>query len=261
MRVLALAVLAAAGGSAFAQTMGQDYVARQVMAEALGQLRLETAVSVQMTGTETFDKTVVPTYVLAGFQRGPLSATQTAWLEVRTFRSSVLTHRMAGDGENLWAWSAGSNDYASSSYQTIGDSRSDFLSRLLSSSARWSSREADFAVRLVSDIFLGSSAQIERWSPWIGMPTTTTVDRVGNACTIYLGQAAQNAWLRYDLTRNEEGQPWQLVSVSYERQAVIKKKPEVISWTAEILPGVVPNDVSYTFLPPNGARPRATGGM
>lgn len=261
MRSLALFSLAALCGTALAQTQGQDFTARQIMAEALGQLRMQTAFSVQMTGNETFDKVIVPTYVVAGFQRGALNATQTAWLEVRTYRDNVLTHRMAGDGENLWAWTARTNDYASSAYQAIGDSRSDFLSRLMSSSARWTSREADFAVRLIADIYLGSSAQVERWSPWIGMPTTTTVEIAERACTIYLGQSAQNAWLRYDLTRSEEGQPWQLVSVSYERQTVIKKKPEVITWTAEILPGVVPNDVSYTFLPPNRARPRATGGM
>lgn len=231
------------------------------MSEALGQIRVQTSLSVEMTGTETFGSVEIPTYVVAGFQRGLVEATQTAWLEARTYRNGVLTHRLAGDGEVVWSWSARTNDYSSSTYQNLAASRSDFLARLLSSSARWTSREGDFAVRFVADVFLGSSAQSERWTPWIGLPTTTTVEEHEKSCTIYMGQTALNAWLRYDLDRAEENTPWQLRAVHYHKETLINKKTEVIAWSAEILPGVVPEDVSFVFLPPQGARPRASGGL
>ncbi len=259
MRAAVLLCLALAGVAAYGQS--HDQRARQIMAEALGQIRLETALSVEITGKETFGETEIPTYVVLGFQRGLVDSTQTAWLEARTYRQGVLTHRLAGDGENVWSWSRRTNDYSSSAYQNLSASRNDFLSRLVTSSARWTSREADFAVRFLNDVFLGTSAQSERWSPWIGVPTATIVEEAELACTISMEQSAQNTWLRYDLQRTEVGLPWELTSVRYYRSQIVNKKTEVFEWTASILPGVVPEDVSFAFLPPAGAKPRASGGL
>lgn len=259
VRAAALVLGAALAGSLSAQT-NDPARARQMIVGALADLNGQPAATVSLSGWESFGDLAVPISVEAAVQRTTIAAQQTAQMEVQVERDGRLVHRLAGDGAMVWSYSARRNDYASAVYHQPGMQAGEALALMLGQSARWAPREADFAVRLLRDIFLLPSNAGQMWTPWLSSSAEAWIEENEQSTwALITYRSVDNAVLTYSMVRQDENSAWTIQRIDYEKISTVGRRTEQIRWTASITAGLIPIGTDYTFTPPAGARPRSIG--
>jgi hypothetical protein len=250
-------ILAGALASSLAMGQASHLEARQWFVKGIQPMASSASITITLEGFDQRGEVKTPLQVAATAKRSQLETIPTSWLEVAVARNGSFTHRIVGDGERVWSYSTQTGEYSSSQYQNLETPREGHLSRMLLVGARWSPREADFAIRLVRDIFSGEDLT-NRWTPWLSgaAPVTVTVDKF--VCDI--AYATPTALLTYRLERDTEESPWQLTSAFFRQERMISGELQATVWEARILPDTIDPEANFKFYPPAGSRVRAIGG-
>lgn len=249
-KVTTIAVLAFVATASFAD---DSVAARGLIAESMRNLASAPATTIMMDGYIDQGRVRTPFHVSFATEIKNVDGTPTAYVELVMTKNNVMTHRMAGDGRNLWSYDFRTNSYSSLAYQTDGSvPRTDFLSRLLTQASKWAPKEADFAIRSIRDVYLGQSLE-QRWSPFNAAPS---MQIMGSAIQCPAPRLGSN--MTYAFTSDDNG--YLLDTVSYVKSLVVSGNNETTAWSATFYKGAVPPDTDYRFVPPKNSIPKVVGG-
>ncbi|MCG9895782.1 MAG: hypothetical protein MH204_09940 [Fimbriimonadaceae bacterium] len=250
---MCLAACAAGAAAGAAQAPVQSAVGRTLVANALEGLQGARGIYLRAEGTERQGEVSRVVTVTAALESGSMGPHQSSWLELNAWRDGRLVQRLAGDGTTLWNWRPLRNTYSSIQYQSSERPRPDHRALMLAGAGRWADRDADFAVRMLRDIFSTGAGLAARWTPWIGGEQNPWVTYGNGTADVIFRADRLEAQIAYRLVDNRLG-GYDIGQIWYERVDRTTGVPTLVQWQATLLKDAIPTGTQYGFQPPRGAR-------
>lgn len=244
MRFFPLATFLLAATPALAQLQPEE----APIQSGLEQLRTKRTVSLNLSGTETYNETVVPFEFDVVWNWDPASPTTPANVRMFYFYNTVPIADIVGDGTTLWAWNHRRREYSATRYGAYnGAAPEGHMATLMQSLNSLTTAYPNTAARFLKEIFAGSNAQYRTW-----LPGATVVAGEGSVNYSVGDPARRSIEFRYVV---EDGLT-RLTEVQYFDTRQIGSRERTIRWTMTINGADVPMDPSeFTFQPPAGSRP------
>ncbi|HWA83368.1 MAG TPA: hypothetical protein VG820_08050 [Fimbriimonadaceae bacterium] len=271
MRFAAIALLAVAAGSAYAQLNPDE----KNIGAAFSLLRQNGEIMLELNGTEQVGARTTNLYSNAYFKWDSLNPDSFAKSEINDFVNNVHTHRIVGDGQTLWSYDFNQNAYSAFHYGAYsGPPPEGFRLNLLQEMTSASKGQTVVLARMLREIFGGVTAQYTTWLPmatvtWVGKGTTTESlkDPIANrtyvasdqdAFVVYTYATRPQRSASFHLTRADLTQPWSLSEIYYaDLQRINASNSRFVDWTITVHTSAFPFEATYIFKPPTTARPIA----
>ncbi|HVT13378.1 MAG TPA: hypothetical protein VHE55_14015 [Fimbriimonadaceae bacterium] len=271
MRFAAIALLAVAAGSAYAQLTPDE----KNIGAAFALLRQNNEIMLELNGAEQYGARTTNLYSNAYFKWDPLNPDSFAKSEINDFVNNVHTHRIVGDGQTLWSYDFNQNTYSAFHYGSYsGPPPEGFRTNLLQEMASASKGQTIFLARMLREVFGGVVATYTTWLPmatitYVGKGTTTESmkDPVANrtyvasdvdAFVVYTYPTRPQRSAAFHLTRPDQTQPWAISEIYYaDLQRISASTSRYVDWTITVHTTAFPFAATYIFKPPTTARPIA----
>ena len=223
-------------------------MAKQMMGSALGELAGQTRLTVVLSGIETDGTRKNSIYVALALDTYMVDNRPVPYLEVTEYRNNELLTRSAADGTRFWNYDLKDREYTSVDYATasfVGKEKE----RLYQNLMLRSKGASNLVARLMKDVYTGDINTRSNWQPW-RPGATVTLDDAGN---IVCDSAIPNTnKLTYVMARTQFG--YTLEAMKYYEESKISDRWRTSTWDVTIHRSYLPDDVSFQFVPPKGAR-------
>lgn len=229
--------------------------ARALMASALSELASHPSVTMELVGTYTDDGQPTALYTTLTFSIETISDVPVVRLEMIESVGGSIVSRTVADGTRLWTYDAIRNTYRSSNYagESYTGKERDRLFKLMALRSR---DDLTLFARLLDETYGASAAQVATaWRPW---RPNSTVGVSGTSVVCASGQPFNNQ-LTY-LIEAIQGGGYRLLGADYYEESLISERVRTTQWQISIVSYDVPQEVSFEFVPPEGARAVSTGG-
>jgi hypothetical protein len=269
MKVVAVALFAAAITSAFAQITAEE----KSILSGFTSLRAEKEIMLELDGTDKFGAKTSVLYSNAFFNWDPLKPDSFAKVEVNDYLNGNHTHRIVGDGTTLWGYDFTKNAYTSFRYGAYsGTLAPDFRANMLQELTTNSRGTTVFMSRMLREVFSGDIAQYRTWFPGaqITLLTKTSsppvmTDPVDqnrsyvaddlNLYVIYTYTPRTQRSSAFHFSRPDLNSPWSLSEIYYaDSQTAGSSVVRFVDWRITVHTGVLPLSTNYVFVPPTNAR-------
>lgn len=260
MKLSALIGLTALPIMVFAQTPAQQ--ARDQIVPALTDLGQMNRCALLLDGTETVNGITTNIYTQVSVNRFTESdGTLRLFLEIRNWRGTTETQRIAADGQRMWVHNILRNEYSVYQYDLETGDRGRQPAKaalnLLRAAKNKTTGGANMALQTLieaEEAATDPSRLYTQWNPW--MPTSN----VSMAATGFRATLNNPRFVDmfYDIS-NPAPSVYFLLSVRAAEQVQEGNQTKNINWQIVVDRNTYPVSTRFTFAPPAGARPVSIG--
>jgi outer membrane lipoprotein-sorting protein len=229
--------------AAFAQIKPEE----QPIQQAFVGLRAHAGLQITQTGTSQIGTTETHFKSVTTWFQDVEDGRPMAKLEMLIYLNDVESFRIVGDGTTVYAYDEQRNEYSASRYGNYaGAQPASYVNSLLASVRSVLKGQTVYPGRLVSEVYGGEGARYTSWIPG------TTVENTGAIVRYVLGNPVHRS---FEFAYTNVPPNVVLNSIDYFDHVDMGGATRDVNWSISVLSfDLALGDVTFTFVPPAGAR-------